>query len=374
MLAICMIRTGGPEVLEARDVPIPALPTPHHVRVRLCAAGVNPIDTKLRKNGTYYPDRLPTVLGCDGAGVVETLGNAVTRFRANDEVYFFHGGIGNEPGNYAQYNVVHEDYLAHKPKNLSFAEAAAVPLVLITAWEALHDRARLQVGEQLLIHAAAGGVGHVAVQLGVLHGARVAATVSSRGDSSFGDGGKAPKAASFIPTTMRPLPKTHSPRALGATASGADRFAFVKSLGAERIIDYKSEDFVPAVLDWTGGRGVDTTLDTVGGDTFCRSFAATKVYGNVVTLLQTACDADAVKHARLRNQSIHYELMLTPLYLGLHAARVAQRHILEEGANLIEQGRLKVHVSRELALAQAAEAHRLLEAGHTTGKIVLRIE
>ena len=160
MLAICMIRTGGPEVLEARDVPIPALPTPHHVRVRLCAAGVNPIDTKLRKNGTYYPDRLPTVLGCDGAGVVETLGNAVTRFRANDEVYFFHGGIGNEPGNYAQYNVVHEDYLAHKPKNLSFAEAAAVPLVLITAWEALHDRARLQVGEQLLIHAAAGGVGH----------------------------------------------------------------------------------------------------------------------------------------------------------------------------------------------------------------------
>ena len=106
---------------------------------------------------------------------------------------------------------------------------------------------------------------------------------------------------------------------------------------------------MPAVLDWTAGRGVDTTFDTVGGDTFCRSFAATKVYGNVVTLLQTACDADAVKHARLRNQSIHYELMLTPLYLGLHAARVAQRHILEEGANLIEQGRLKVHVSRELA-------------------------
>ncbi|MBI3574607.1 MAG: zinc-dependent alcohol dehydrogenase family protein [Gammaproteobacteria bacterium] len=333
MLSICMTRTGGPDVLEARDVPMPELPTPHHVRVRLRAAGVNPIDTKLRKNGTYYPDRLPTVLGCDGAGVVETVGNAVTRFRAGDEVYFFHGGIGNEPGNYAQYNVVHEDYLARKPKHLSFAEAAAVPLALITAWEALHDRARLQAGEQVLIHAAAGGVGHVAVQLAKHRGARVAATVS-----------------------------------------GADKTAFVKSLGADRIIDYKAEDFVPAVLDWTGNRGVDTTFDTVGGDTFCRSFAATKVYGNVVTLLQTACDADAVKHARLRNQSIHYELMLTPLYLGLHAARVAQRHILEEGANLIEQGRLKVHVRRELALAQAAEAHRLLEAGHTTGKIVLRIE
>lgn len=333
MLAICMTRTGAPDVLEARDVPIPALPTPHHVRVRLHAAGVNPIDTKLRKNGTYYPEQLPAILGCDGAGVVELAGSAVTRFRAGDEVYFFHGGIGHEPGNYAQYNVVHEDYLARKPKNLSFAEAAAVPLVLITVWEALHDRVQLKVDEQILVHAAAGGVGHVAVQLATRHGARVI-----------------------------------------ATASGADKIAFVKALGAERVIDYKTEDFVPAVLDWTGGVGVDTTFDTVGGETFCRSFAATKVYGKLVTLLQMTCDDQATKLARLRNQSIHYELMLAPLHLGLHVARLAQRRILEEGAKLIEQGQLKVHVSRELALAQAAEAHRLLEAGHTTGKIVLRIE
>ncbi len=333
MLAICMTRTGGPEVLEARDLPMPVLPTPHHVRVRLHAASVNPIDTKLRKNGTYYPEQLPAILGCDGAGVVELAGSAVMRFRAGDEVYFFHGGIGNEPGNYAQYNVVHEDYLARKPKSLSFAEAAAVPLVLITAWEALHDRVQLKTGEQILVHAAAGGVGHVAVQLATLQGARVI-----------------------------------------ATASGADKIASVKALGAERVIDYKTEDFVPAMLDWTGGLGVDATFDTVGGETFCRSFAATKVYGKLVTLLQTACDDKAVKLARLRNQSIHYEVMLTPLYLGLHAARLAQRRILEEGTKLIEQGRLKVHVRREMTLRQAADAHRLLEAGHTTGKIVLRIE
>lgn len=333
MLAICMTRTGGPDVLEARDVPIPALPTPHHVRVRLHAAGVNPIDTKLRKNGTYYPDRLPAILGCDGAGMVEQAGSAVTRFHAGDEVYFFHGGIGSEPGNYAQYNVVHEDYLARKPKNLSFAGAAAVPLVLITAWEALHDRAQLKASEQILVHAAAGGVGHVAVQLAALLGARVI-----------------------------------------ATASGADKIAFVKALGAERIIDYKTEDFVPAVLDWTHGAGVEATFDTVGGETFCRSFAATRVYGKLVTLLQTACDDPAVKLARLRNQSIHYELMLTPLHLGLHAARLAQRRILEAGTKLMEQGQLKIHVSQELPLGQAADAHRLLETGHTTGKIVLRIE
>lgn len=333
MLAMLMTRAGGPDVLEARELPLPELPSPYHVHVRLHAAGVNPVDTKLRKGGTYYPDRLPTILGCDGAGVVETVGSAVTRFRVGDEVYFFQGGIGGEPGNYAQYNVVHEDHLARKPKNLSFAEAAAVPLVLITAWEALYDRARLQAGEHVLIHAAAGGVGHVAVQLAKLKGAQVAATVS-----------------------------------------GNDKTAFVKSLGADRLIDYKIGNFVDAALDWTGGAGVDTTFDTVGGETFCRSFAATKVYGNVVTLLQTACDDKVMKLARLRNQAIHYELMLSPMHLGLADARRAQTRILEEGARLIGQGQFKVHVSRELPLAQAAEAHRLIETGHSTGKIVLRIE
>src|SRR3989338_7970141 len=127
MLAICMTRPGGPEVLEARELPVPELPGPHHALVRLHAAGVNPIDTKLRKNGTYYPDRLPAILGCDGAGVVEAVGAAVTRFRPGDEVYFCHGGIGAEPGNYARYNVVPEDCLASKPKSLSFTEAAAGP-------------------------------------------------------------------------------------------------------------------------------------------------------------------------------------------------------------------------------------------------------
>ncbi len=333
MRAILMTRPGGPDVLEARDVPLPELPSPQHVRVHLHAAGINPVDTKLRKGGTYYPDRLPTVLGCDGAGVVEAVGSAVTRFRAGDAVYFFHGGIGGEPGNYAQYNVVHEDHLARMPENLSFTEAAAVPLVLLTAWEALYDRVRLQPDERVLIHAAAGGVGHVAVQLARLRGARVATTVSS-----------------------------------------PDKADFVRALGAERIIEYKSEDFVQAALDWSEDAGVDATFDTVGGETFCRSFAATRVYGNVVTLLQTSCDDKAMKLARLRNQAIHYELMLTPMHLGLAGARRAQTRILEEGARLIEQGKLKVRVSKELPLAQAAEAHRLIEAGHSTGKIVLRIE
>jgi NADPH2:quinone reductase len=333
MQAIVMTQPGGPEVLELHSLPLPELPSTQQVRVRLHAAGVNPVDTKLRANGTYYPDKLPTILGCDGAGVVEAVGDQVTRFQPGDKVYFCSGGIGGEPGNYATYNTVHEDYLARMPANLDFTAAAAVPLVLITAWEALYDRVHIQPAERVLIHAAAGGVGHVAVQLARHTLARVAATV--------GD---------------------------------ADKAAFVRALGAERVIEYKKEDFVQATLDWTGGAGVDMTFDTVGGDTFCKSFAATRVYGQVVTLLQTACDANAMKTARTRNQGIHYELMLTPMFLGLHAACVHQREILEEGARLIEAGKLNVRVSDVLPLAQAAEAHRRIGAGHTTGKIVLQMD
>ncbi|HJX17921.1 MAG TPA: zinc-dependent alcohol dehydrogenase family protein [Acidiferrobacterales bacterium] len=333
MQAIVMNQPGGPEVLELRSLPLPELSSARHVRVRLHAAGVNPVDTKLRANGTYYPDRLPTILGCDGAGVVEAVGDQVTRVQPGDKVYYCSGGIGGEPGNYATYNTVHEDYLARLPANLDFVQAAAVPLVLITAWEALYDRAHIQPAERILIHAAAGGVGHVAVQLARHTLARVAATV--------GD---------------------------------ADKAAFVRALGAEHIIEYKQQDFVQAALDWTGGAGVDLTLDTVGGETFCKSFAATRVYGQVVTLLQTVCDANAMKTARNRNLGIHYELMLTPMFLGLHAARVHQREILEQGAQLIEAGKLKVQVSAVLPLADAAEAHRRIGAGHTTGKIVLRID
>ena len=333
MQAVVMTRTGGPEMFEMRSLPVPALPSPEHVLVRLHAAGINPVDTKLRANGTYYPDRLPAILGCDGAGVVEQAGGKVTRFQPGDRVYFCSGGIGGEPGNYATYNTVHQDYCAAMPATLDFAEAAAVPLVLITAWESLHDRAQIQPAERVLIHAAAGGVGHVAVQLARHALARVAVTV---GDT--------------------------------------EKAAFARSLGAECIIEYKRQDFAQAALDWTNGEGVDLTFDTVGGDTFCKSFAATRVYGKVVTLLQSACDADAVKVARTRNQSIHYELMLTPMFLGLHAARVHQREILEQGAALIDQGQLKVHVSEVLPLSQAAEAHRRIGAGHNVGKIVLRID
>ncbi|MCP4702288.1 MAG: zinc-dependent alcohol dehydrogenase family protein [Gammaproteobacteria bacterium] len=334
MQTVLLTGAGGPETLQLSEQPLPELPGSGYIRVRLHAAGLNPVDCKLRGRGGYFPDRLPAILGCDGAGVVDAAGSAVTRFKIGDAVYFFNGGIGaDDPGNYAEYAVIHQDYAAHKPKNLSMIEAAAVPLALITAWESLFERVKLQAGENLLIHAGAGGVGHLAIQLAKNAGARVAVTVSSE-----------------------------------------EKAEFTRALGADCCIDYTRTDFTRAVLDWTNGNGADLIFDTVGGETFCRSFAAARVYGAVVTLLETPCDGNAVKLAKLRNLSINYELMLTPMLLGMHEARMTQRIILENAASLFEHGRLQVKVSQVLPLAEIAEAHRLMEAGHSMGKIVLQIQ
>ena len=332
MQAMLMTAAGGADVLQRADIAMPELPSPNHIRVQIAAAGVNPLDTKLRKNPVYYPDKLPCVLGCDGAGVVEAVGANVHRFEPGDEVYFFHGGLGNEPGTYAEYTVLHQDFAAFTPHHATMIEAAALPLALITAWEALLDRGNLLEGQSVLIHGAAGGVGHLAVQIAKQAGATVLATVSSR-----------------------------------------EKAAWVTSLGADRVFVYRDVDFATAVLDWTNGRGVDLVLDTVGGDTFCRSFACTRIYGRMVSLLQWNCALEEMKIARNRNLLLAYELMLTPTLLDMHEQRVKQRRILEEGARLIEANRLKIQVSHVLPLAQAAQAHSMIEEGHTTGKIVLKI-
>lgn len=332
MKAILAIAAGGTEVLQLQEIPLPELPSPHHLRIRLAAAGVNPVDTKLRAKPAYHPDKLPTILGCDGAGTVESIGDAVTRFKVGDAVYFCNGGLGDEPGNYAEFTTLHEGYCAASPNTLTLAEAASLPLVLITAWEALLERCHLQAEQTLLIHAAAGGVGHIALQLAHRLGARIAVTVS--------DNRKA---------------------------------GLAQALGAEKIIHYREQNFVQEILDWTDGRGVDIVFDTVGGDTFLRSLDATRIGGTVVSLLTTPLSQADVQKARLRNLSLAFELMLTPQVMQLHEARVRQRIILEEAAKLVEAGQLGVLITHQLPLAEAAEAHRLIEQGGTTGKIVLTV-
>ncbi|BAU09033.1 zinc-dependent alcohol dehydrogenase family protein [Fischerella sp. NIES-3754] len=332
MKAVLMTAPGKPEVLQLQDVANPSVSVGEtELVVRLRAAGVNPIDTKLRKRGTFYPDQMPAILGCDGAGVVEAVGAGVQKFRVGDEVYFCNGGLGAHQGNYAEYTTVDERFAAHKPTSVSFAEAAAAPLVLITAWEALYERGRLEPGEKVLIHAGAGGVGHVAIQLAKLKGANVCTTVSSQ-----------------------------------------EKADFVKQLGADYPILYKQTDFVQAALDWTGGEGVDLAFDTVGGETFHKTFPAVRIYGDIVTILEP--DANTVwKIARNRNLRIGLELMLTPMLQGIVEAQQHHADILAECAKYIDAGKLKIHVSQELPLAEAAKAHQLIESGSTTGKIVLVI-
>ena len=330
MKAILATAPGSTDVLQLRDIPKPELPSQHHLLVKLAAAGVNPVDTKLRTKPVYFPDNLPAILGCDGAGTVEAIGSAVTRFKVGDEVFFCNGGIGDEPGNYAEYTTLHEEYCAKAPAKCGLQDSAALPLVFITAWEALVERADLQIGQTVLIHAGAGGVGHVAIQLAAYRGARVAVTV---GDDTKAD--------------------------------------MARSLGAEKIIHYKTQDFVEETMEWTSGSGADVVFDTVGGDTFLRSMDAACIGGKVVSLLSTPLSLADTQLARVRNLSLCYELMLTPQAMHLTNDRIRQRKILEKCAALVNQGKLTVHVSRVLPLEQAAEAHRLIEAGSTVGKIVL---
>jgi NADPH2:quinone reductase len=331
MKAILMTQPGAPDVLVPTRVSEPSIKHDNEVKVRLHAAGVNPIDTKLRSRGTFQPDTLPTILGCDGAGEVVEVGKGVTRFKPGDDVWFCSGGLGGVSGSYAQYTLLEEDVARPKPAQISYQEAAAAPLVLITAWGALFDRGRLQTGKSVLIHAGAGGVGHVAIQLAKHAGAKVYTTVSNE-----------------------------------------EKADFVRQLGADEVINYEDHDFVDAINDLTDGRGVDLTLDTVGADTFRRSILATAHFGDLITLLDPGGDV-VWAEARNRNLRIGFELMLTPMLRDLPEARAHHGEILDRCAELIDAGKLRIHVNQTLPLESAAQAHQLIHKGGMIGKLVLEI-
>jgi len=328
-----MTEVGEPDVLQLQEVSDPKIQSPTEILVRLKAAGINPIDTKLRSRGTFYPDQMPAILGCDGAGIVEAVGSEVEKFQVGDAVYFCNGGLGGEYGNYAELTVIDEKFATLKPQSLSFIEAAASPLVLITAWEALYDRGRLQPGQKVLIHGGAGGVGHVAIQLAKLQGAEVATTVGSW-----------------------------------------DITALVQELGADFVINYKETDFVEKVLEWTQGEGVDLAFDTVGKEVFYQTVLAVKNYGDLVSILEPDPKLGTLKEARLRNLRISLELMLTPMLQARINDQVDQTKILQQCGRLMDEGKLKILVNQTFPLAAASVAHQVLEAGGMRGKLVLTME
>ena len=330
MKAALMTAIGGPEVLDLQNVPDP-VPGDHDLLIRLKGAGINALDWKMRKKGTRFPDRLPSILGCDGAGVVEKVGDNVSRFKEGDKVYYCHGGIGDYPGNYAEMATINEMYAAEKPASISFVEAAGAPLALITAWESLHDRARIEEGQKVLIHGGAGGVGHLAIQIAKAAGCHVCTTVGSE-----------------------------------------KKVDFVRNLGADKAILYNQEDFVQEAVAWSRGDGVDVLLDTVGGDVFAKSLSAVRYYGDLVTILSPPAEMNWGV-ARVRNIRVSFELMLTPMTDELEMGKRHHAEILEKCACLFDKGKMRIHIDRTFPLEEVGAAHTLLESGATMGKVVLEI-
>lgn len=329
MRAVVLRKLGDPDVLEIEEISEPMIKSPTDIKVKIMAAGVNPVDTKLRRKGVLTADGLPAVLGCDGAGVVIETGDEVTQFREGDEVWYCNGGLGGLQGNYAEYAVLDETTCCRKPASLDFEHAAAAPLVLITAWEAIFGRARMTDDRTLLVHAGAGGVGHVAIQLAKQAGIRVLTTVST-----------------------------------------SEKEAFVTELGADDVIRYDQGGFVEQVMALTDGRGADVVLDSVGGEVFKESIAAAAHYGDVVTLLDPGSGVDW-KEARNRNLRIGFTLMLTPMLKNLPQARLNQVAILSDCGEMIDSGCLKITVNQTLPIERASQAHQMIEQGSMLGKLVL---
>lgn len=326
------IETGGSsDVLTYGDQPVPVI-TDHQVLVKVKAAGVNPIDTKLRAAPERFPVSLPCIPGCDAAGEVITVGTNVTDFNIGDAVYFSQPGFNKRQGTYAEYVAVDASLLAHKPSSLTFEQAASAPLVLITAWEALHDRARIQPGQTVLIHAGAGGVGHVAIQLAKLAGANVITTVSNEHKAEF-----------------------------------------VSQLGAGKTIIYKQQNFVEEVLNWTQGNGVDIVFDTVGPAVLEDSFLCVKPYGDVVTILQPGTDINW-SNARKRNLRFAFELMLSPVTMELETAKQHQGNILKKCTTLFDENKLHIEVAKAFKLKDTKAAHDFLEKQHPIGKLAIVID
>ena len=308
MKAIVVHEYGGPEVLKLEDVPVPD-PKDNEVLVRVFAAGVNSFDGVLRsgKYAKVFKMQLPWIPGYDIAGTVEKVGGKVSKFKPGDPVYAFISIPTG--GGYAEYALAKENQVAAKPGTLSFAEAAAVPSVALTAWQALVDKAGLQSGQTVLIQGASGGVGMFAIPIAKLRGAKVFATASTANQD------------------------------------------FLKQLGADVPIDYKTQKFEEIA------KAVDVVVDGVGGETLARSYPIVKKGGILVTLVGRVDQAQLDKYG-IRGVALEVE---------------SKGDQLAEIGKLIDEKKIKVVVSETFPLADAAKAEATADTGHARGKIVLKV-
>lgn len=311
MRAVSQERAGAPDVLKVVETARPE-PGRGEILVRVRAAGVNPADWKTRERGVFADGSMPPfTLGFDVAGVVEAVGAGVTIFQPGDEVF----GMPRFPhpaGAYAEYVTAPARHFAPRPHGLDHIQAGALPLASLTAWQALVDTAQVRTGQRVLIHAAAGGVGHLAVQIAKARGAYVIGTAS------------------------------------------AAKHDLVRTLGADEVIDYRTQDVGDTV------RGVDVVIDSIGGPNWARSLRTLRRGGTLVSILPFD---DTFPARQAEEAGVRAVFMLV---------EPDQQGLREIGA-LVGSGRLRVIVDAVFPLEQVAQAHRLGEAGRTTGKIVLTV-
>lgn len=315
MKACIIEKFGGRSELKVMDRPAPEAGE-GEVLIRIHAAGVNPVDWKIREGmlKDMFPHRFPLILGWDLSGVVAAVGHSARRFAPGDEVYAYARRPEVAHGTYAEYIALPESYVTRKPANLSMTEAASIPLTALTAYQALFDDGRLKEGQSVFILGASGGVGSSAVQLAAVTGCRIIALASSRNHD------------------------------------------YLKSLGAEAVIDYERGDFIQS-LGEVMPNGVDLVFDCHGGDTLERGQLCARVGGSLVSIAGTV-DEESLKPRDVRFAHTFVE------------SNVPQ---LDRISEFIQSGRFSANVTQTFSLEQVADAHKQMESGHTRGKIVIRM-
>lgn len=329
MKAMMIKAFGGNDVFEYAEIAKPDVKA-GHVVVKVAATSVNTVDTMIRQMGEELPlsPALPAVLGMDFAGTVDAVGKGVTEFSVGDEIYGCAGGLADLQGTLAEYMLADAKLVAHKPKNLSMREAAALPLVAITAYEGL-TRAGVKKGRKVLVHGGSGGVGHVALQLAKHFGAEVY-----------------------------------------ATGGGEKQLTLIENLGATPI-NYKTEAVAEYVAKHTNGVGFDLVFDSVGGANMSNSFEAAALNGQIASTV-SLCEID-LSLMHFKGLSLHVVFMLIPM---LHNyKREKHGEILSDVARIVEAGGLNPIVDENrYSLEEAGQAHARLESGQAMGKVVIEIQ
>lgn len=326
MKAMILNTYGADSVFESTEITKPEIKE-GHILVNIAASSINTVDTMIRNMGEELPlsPATPALLGMDFAGTIKEIGEGITDFKVGDEVYGCAGGLADLPGTLAEYIVADSKLVAIKPKNLSMAEAAAIPLVGITAYEGL-KRAGISKGQKVLVHGGSGGVGHIALQLAKYYGADVY-----------------------------------------ATGGGDKQIEMIEKLGAIGI-NYKKESVEEYVEKYTNGNGFDIVFDSVGGENILKSFDAAALNGQIATTV-SMCELDLTK-AHFKGLSLHVVFMLIPMLYN--HKREVHGEILSDMAKISEDGFLiSVLDENQYTLEQAGEAYARLESGKAMGKVVV---